>query len=200
MAARVKQERRRRSSQDKAPIFATLRKRIGEALQDPSLEVRQVSQLELAIGTFAPSSVVKGYRLSDYPFPSCRYVSARDGHVYRVKGATESGREILAYRQGFLTSLFTARGGIAVGITADGWMDSVMIMFSQTHMQFDMKEGVLEGINDSRTTRRAYPLKRVGTFIEFLRRRVVTWPLVQNIVALIQWRQPHAQRQTGGEK
>ena len=127
-------------------------------------------------------------------------MSARDGHVYRVKGATESGREILAYRQGFLTSLFTARGGIAVGITADGWMDSVMIMFSQTHMQFDMKEGVLEGINDSRTTRRAYPLKRVGTFIEFLRRRVVTWPLVQNIVALIQWRQPHAQRQTGGEK
>ncbi|MCA8197336.1 hypothetical protein [Burkholderia vietnamiensis] len=187
MADRVRKRRRSARggmSGDKAPIFMRLRKAIGEALQQPDLQVRQVSQLELAIGTFAPSTVLKGYRVSDYPFPMCRYVSVRDGHVYHVRGATDDGEQILAYRQGFLTSLFSARGGIAVGINEEGWMGSVMIMYSMTHMRFDMKGDVLRGLNDEITTRRSYPFKRLGAYLEFMRRRIVTLPAIQNLVAL----------------
>jgi hypothetical protein len=187
MADRVRSARkrnRRRMPADQAPISIRLRKLIAEALQQPGLKVRQVSQLELAIGTFAPSTVVKGYVVSDYPFPMCRYVSAADGHVYHVKGPTDDGEEIIAYRQGFLTSLFSSRGGIGVSINDEGWMGARMIMYSLSHMHFDMKGGVLNGINDEWTVRRSYPGKRFGAYVEFLRRQIVRWPLVQNIVAL----------------
>jgi hypothetical protein len=191
MADRVKRGKRRsggRVPADKAPIFINLRKAIGEALQQPGLKMRKVSHLEMAIGALAPSTIVKGNVISDYPFPMCRYVSARDGHVYHVKGATEDGEQIEAYRQGFLTSLFTSRGGIAVGISEEGWMGSVMIMYSLTHAHFEMDKGVLQGVRDELTTHRVYPIKRFGVYLTFLRRRIATWPVVQNLVALTQWR------------
>jgi hypothetical protein len=191
MADRVRQEGRERRrtyrggmSTDKAPIIIRLRRAIGEALQQPDLVVRPASQLELAIATFAPSTVVKGYRISDYPFPGCRYVSVRDGHVYHVKGASDDGEKIIAYRQGFLTSLLTHKAGLGVSIGDEGWMGSVMIMYSLKHLEFKMKGAVLESINAERATRQSYPLKRAGAFVEFLRRKAVRWPLVQNMVAL----------------
>ena len=183
MAAKV-HATRRKVSVDKAQIFAILRKRIGEALQDPGLKVRPASQLELAISTFAPSTVLSGYRLSDYPFPKSRYVSAKDGHVYIVARATDDGKELVAYRLGFLQSVFTHRGGLAVSITADAWMEHAMIMYSISHEHFDMRGGLIQGIADDATTRRSYPLKKAGVYFEFIRRQVVRWPLVQNIIAL----------------
>ena len=191
MADRVKSGKRRaggRVPADKAPIFISLRKAIGEALQQPGLRMRKISHLEMAIGALAPSTIVKGNVISDYPFPMCRYVSARDGHVYHVKGATEDGEQIEAYRQGFLSSLFTNRGGIAVGISEEGWMGSIMIMYSLTHAHFEMEKDVLQGVQDEWTVRRSFPVKRLGVYLTFIRRRLATWPLAQNLVALTQWR------------
>ncbi|TKC90176.1 hypothetical protein FAZ69_08495 [Trinickia terrae] len=173
-----------RAPADKAPIFIRLRKAIGEALQQPGLTVRKVSHLELAIGALAPSTILKGCVISDYPFPMCRYVSARDGHVYHVKGPTEDGEQIVAYRQGFLTSLFTSRGGIAVAISEEGWMGSVMILYSLMHAHFEMDKGALQDVHDEWTTRRSYPIKRFRVYLAFMRRRIATWPVVQNLVAL----------------
>lgn len=187
MVDRVKRGKHRsgdRVSGDKASIFIRLRKAIGEALQQPGLKMRKVSHLELAIGALAPSTILKGYVISDYPFPMCRYVSVRDGHVYHVKGATDDGEQIVAYRQGFLTSLFSNRGGLAVAINEEGWMGSVMIMYSLTHAGFEMEEGVLKGLHDEVTTRRSYPIKRFGVYFMFLRRQIATWSVVQNLVAL----------------
>jgi len=167
----VKQNKKRNTGKKASLlIFDLLRKRIAEALRADGLEVAEVSQLELAIGTFVPSNVVKGFKISDYPFIHARYVSCRDGHVYVVAGATDSGDQILAYRIGFLTSIFTTKGGAAVGITEDGWMNSDMILFSLQHAHFEMEGGQIEGVNGDRFTRRAYPIKKVRAYGEFLKR------------------------------
>lgn len=151
-------------------VFDLLRKRIAEELQKPGLEVKPASQLELAIGTFAPSEMVKGFTISDYPFIGSRYLSVRDGHVYIVAGTTDDGRQVMAYRMGFLQSVLTSQGGLAVGISEDGWMDSVMIMYTLYHASFVMKKGVLEDVNDELSSRRTFPIKKCRAYWAFLRR------------------------------
>lgn len=166
----------RRSDETVRPvdIFLLLRKRIAEALREDGIEVNEgVSSLQLAIGTFAPSEVLKRFQVSDFPFIGSRYVSVRDGHVYIVAGATDEGSEVMAYRMGFFRSMFTYRGGLAVGITEDGWMKSCMVMFSLNHASFERNmEGELTGIDDEVPTRRSYPLKKLKTYIESWKRKM----------------------------
>ncbi|CAE6822696.1 hypothetical protein R70006_06281 [Paraburkholderia domus] len=167
---------------DKNRVFDVIRKRIGEALQRPGLRVRPSSQLELAIATFAPSHVVIGFEISDYPFIGCRYVSVRDGHVYIVAGSTDDGMQVKAYRLNFIQSVFTTDGGIAVGITPDGWMESVMVMYSQSHEHFEMEGGVLKGVNHNIIERRSYPVKKAHVYLTHwtrrARARLVRMPVV----------------------
>lgn len=154
-------------------IFLVLRKRIAESLRADGIEVQEnVSPLALAIGTFAPSEVLKGFVVSDFPFIGSRYVSIRDGHVYIVAGATDDGGEVMAYRLSFFRSIFTHRGGIAVGVSEDGWMKSGMVMFSLNHASFDQNRvGELIGIDDERATRRSYPIKKLKAYMESWKRR-----------------------------
>ncbi|KVV07421.1 hypothetical protein [Burkholderia ubonensis] len=186
MAARVNRKKTSTPT-DKNRVFDQIRKRIGEELQRSDLRVRPASQLELAISTFAPSQVLIGFEVSDYPFLDARYVSVRDGHVYIVKGSTDDGEEIVAYRLNFVQSIMTTRGGIAVSITPDGWMDSTMVMFSLTHERFEMKGGVLEGINDQSLERRSYPIKKAHAYwAHWMRRarmRLVLLPLIGPLFA-----------------
>lgn len=156
-----------------ADIFLLLRKRIAEALREDGIEVQEgVSSLQLAIGTFAPSEVLKRFYVSDFPFIGSRYVSVRDGHVYIVAGATDDGLAVMAYRLGFFRSILTHRGGIAVGISEDAWMERCMVMFSLNHASFGMDAaGELVGIDDEVQTRRTYPLKKMKAYWESWKRR-----------------------------
>ncbi|MBR8428970.1 hypothetical protein [Burkholderia cenocepacia] len=163
MAARARQKKAGTPA-DRNRVFDHIRKRIGEELQRPDLRVRPSSQLELAISTFAPSQVLIGFEVSDYPFLGARYVSVRDGHVYIVKCSTDDGEQIVAYRLNFIQSIMTTQGGIAVAITPDGWMDSTMVMYSLTHEHFEMEGGVLQGINDQMLERRSYPIKKAHAY------------------------------------
>ncbi|ABO60191.1 hypothetical protein LA345_36830 (plasmid) [Burkholderia vietnamiensis] len=163
MAARV-HRKKASTPNDRNRVFDHIRKRIGEELQRPDLRVRPSSQLELAISTFAPSQVLIGFEVSDYPFFDARYVSVRDGHVYIVKGSTDDGEQIVAYRLNFIQSIMTTQGGIGVAITPDGWMESTMVMYSLTHEHFEMKGGVLQGINDQMLERRSYPIKKAHAY------------------------------------
>lgn len=160
-----------------ADIFLLLRKRIAEALREDGIEVNEgVSSLQLAIGTFAPSEVLKRFQVSDFPFIGSRYVSVRDGHVYIVAGATEEGDQVLAYRQGFIRSMFTHRGGMAVAISEDGWMSSCMVMFSLNHASFERNAvGELTSIDDEVTTRRTYPIKKLKAYLESWKTRIRDW-------------------------
>lgn len=157
-----------------ADIFLLLRKRIAEALREDGIEVNEgVSSLQLAIGTFAPSEVLKRFQVSDFPFIGSRYVSVHDGHVYIVAGATDEGDQVLAYRQGFIRSMFTHRGGMAVGISEDGWMESGMVMFSLNHASFERNMvGELTGIDDESPTRRTYPVKKLKAYLESWKRKL----------------------------
>lgn len=159
-----------------ADIFLMLRKRIAEALREDGIEVNEgASQLELAIGTFAPSEVLKRFQISDFPFIGSRYMSIRDGHVYIVYGATDKGDQVMAYRLGFMRSIFTHRGGMAVAITEDAWMDSRMVMFSLNHASFQFgADGTLDGVDDEAPTRRSYPIKKLKAYWESLKRRFVS--------------------------
>lgn len=172
MAMRTKTKKQGQKAQS-ADIFLLLRKRIAEALREDGIEVNSgVSSLQLAIGTFAPSEVLKRFQVSDFPFIGSRYVSVRDGHVYIVAGATDEGDQVLAYRIGFFRSMFTHRGGIAVGISEDGWMGSCMVMFSLNHANFDWnRAGELVGIDDEAPTRRSYPIKKLKAYLECWRRK-----------------------------
>jgi hypothetical protein len=151
-------------------VFAVIRGRIALSLQQEGLRVRPASQLELAIGTFAPSSILEDLVVSDYPFPGSRYVSVRDGHVYIVVGPTDDGTEVLAYRLGFLHSIFSIKGGAAVGVTPDGWMDSVMVMYSMSHARWGVSNGVIEDVDANHLVRRSYFLKKVRAFGAHFRR------------------------------
>ncbi|WP_334043598.1 hypothetical protein [Burkholderia ambifaria] len=170
MAARV-HRKKASTPNDRNRVFDHIRKRIGEELQRPDLRVRPSSQLELAISTFAPSQVLIGFEVSDYPFFDARYVSVRDGHVYIVKGSTDDGEQIVAYRLNFIQSIMTTQGGIGVAITPDGWMESTMVMYSLTHEHFEMKGGVLQGINDQMLERRSYPFKKAHAYWAYWMRR-----------------------------
>jgi len=151
-------------------VFSIIRGRIAQALQLEGLRVRPSSQLELAIGTFAPSSILEDFVVSDYPFPGSRYVSVRDGHVYIVVGPTDDGTQVMAYRLGFLHSIFSLKGGDAVGLTPDGWMDSVMVMFSMSHASWSVAEGVIENVDANHLVRRSYFFKKARAFGAHLRR------------------------------
>lgn len=160
---------------DRQMIFNLLRKRIAEELKMPDLEVDAVSQLELSIGTFVPSEIVRGYRISDYPFIGARYVSRRDGHVYAVAGSTADGLQIMAYRLGFIHSVLTSKGGMAVGIDEDGWMASTMILYSIDHAHFAMQGGVIESVSEDRLIRRVYPMKKLKVYGLFLKSMLPGW-------------------------
>lgn len=164
--------RDKRAPRGESPrIFDLLRARIADALRADGLEVTASSALEMAIGTFVPSEIVKNAKISDYPFIGARYIARRDGHVYIVAGATDDGQQVLAYRLGFLQSIFTTQGGIAVGITEDGWMGSEMVLFSMEHERFQMQEGKLQGIDSESTTRRTYPFKKFKVYWQYLTAR-----------------------------
>lgn len=170
MAKRVTNEKDKTRPAD---IFLLLRKRIAEALRADGIEVNTgVSSLQLAIGTFAPSEVLKGFQVSDFPFIGSRYVSIDDGHVYIVAGATDAGDQVMAYRLGFFRSIFTHRGGMAVGVTEDAWMRSCMVMFSLNHASFGWKDGELAGVNDEEPTRRSFPVKKMKAYLESWKRRL----------------------------
>lgn len=174
MADRV---RREKTMTNKDLIFMQIRKRMAEKLADPSLKGNTaVSPLEAAIGTFAPSEYLDGFVMSDYPFIGSRYISVLDGHVYIVAGSTDDGMLVMAYRLGFLQSSFTHRGGIAVGISEDAWMNGIMIMYSLEHASFKMLEGKLEDINGEFGSRRSFPLKKMKAFFAYLKRTYFTDP------------------------
>lgn len=155
-------------------VFDRLRVRIATLLERcTDIDMRSVgSPLEYAIGTFAPSEMMKAFRISDYPFIGSRYVSLRDGHVYIVAGATDDGQQIIAYRLGFWRSGLTSRGGIAVAVTDDAWIDSVMILFSLYHAGFDMNaKRELVQVHDELSTRRSFPVKKLRAYFCYLKRR-----------------------------
>ena len=157
---------------DKDRIFRQLRQRIAEELKADGLDVKPVSQLELAIGTFVPSEIVAGFGISDYPFIGARYVSIRDSHIYIVAGSTDDGSEVLAYRLGYLQSTLSVRGGHAVGISADGWMQSRMILYSLQHAHFGMADGVIQSVNDEQITRRTFPEKKWSAYKHSIKKRL----------------------------
>lgn len=155
-------------------VFLRIRCRIAEALRADGIEVREdASPLELTIGTFAPSSILKRFQVSDFPFIGSRYLSVRDGHVYVVAGTTDDGSQVMAYRLGFFRSAMTTRGGIAVGITEEAWLESCMVMFSLQHASFEMSaKGELLDIYDEAPTRRTYPVKKTKAFLAYLTRAI----------------------------
>lgn len=161
---------RRKKNPAKSIVFDMIRKMIAQELQRPDLQVRAASQLELAISTFAPSTLVKGFRVTDYPFIGARYMSVEDGHAYIVAGTTDDGLQVMAYRLGFLRSMVTTRGGIAVGITAEAWMRSKMNMYSLHHASMQMIDGTVENINSELTTRRTFPGQKWAAYREYLKR------------------------------
>jgi len=196
MKARNRAFRRSEEGQ-KTRIFDEIRVELGKALQRPNLRVRAGSSMELAIGTFAPSEIVDGFEMSDYPFIGARYVSVRDGHVYIVVGATDDGGSIKAYRLHFVQSIFTNTGGIAVGLTCEGWMDSVMVMYSLTNAHFEMKGGEIQGVSDTVTDRRTYPIKKTRIFLAHLGRGLRTLLCRHPVIArLIQARKAKADTQS----
>jgi hypothetical protein len=144
---------------------------IAEKLKDPSLVVRQASQLELSISTFAPSSIIDGFKIADYPFIESRYLSIEDGHVYIVAGATEDGDKILAYRLWFWWSLLGVKGGIAVGVTPQAWVRSCMTLYSVNHATMHMLQGEVAKVEGESRTRRGYPMKKFKAYVEYHRRR-----------------------------
>lgn len=156
-------------------IFTAIRGRIAEKLQAPDLKVKPASPEELAIGTFAPSVITDGARISDYPFVEARYVSLADGHVYIVYGGTDDGEAVVAYQLGFLQSIFTLKGGEAVAITADGWIDAVMHVYSLKHASFQMINGEVENINGSYTIRRSYPGWKLRAYLRYLNDNLPIW-------------------------
>lgn len=169
MSAKVKKERRERRYDDSQQIFHKVRARIAEALQRPGLKVRSASSLEMAIGTFAPSELILDFAMSDYPFIGSRYVSIADGSVYIVAGSTEGGHQIMAYRLGFLQSCLSHRGGIAVGISEDGWMEANMIMFSLHYVDFQEANGQIGDFDPDLTRRTTYPQKKAKAYWYFMK-------------------------------
>lgn len=167
MAKRVRFDHGRAKC-DPQRVFNVIRARVGELLQAPDLQVARVSQLELAIGTFAPSWILKGARISDYPFVEGRYVSLTDGHVYMVHGGMHDREAVLAYRLGFWRSCFTHRGGEAVALTAEGWLAHVMHVYSLNHASFQIDGGAIDHIDGERTTRRAYPGRKFHAYLRYL--------------------------------
>lgn len=176
----MNREERRRNGlhragvEDNEYVFRQLRKRIAEELQKPDLQVKAGSNLELAIGTFAPSELITDFCISDYPFIGSRFVSVTDGHVYIVAGSTRQGTEIMAYRLGFLQSNFTSRGGIGVAITEEGWMGATMILFSLYYADFEFEQGTLHKVNDNVSKRKSYPIKKAKAYWFHLKTRFRT--------------------------
>ena len=176
MAQRVKFDHVRGKA-DTQRIFNVIRARIAERLQAPGLKVARVSQLELSAGTFAPSWILNGARISDYPFVEGRYVSLADGHVYIVYGGMTDREAVLAYRLGFWRSIFTTRGGDAVAIREDGWLDAVMHVYSLNHASFQLSGGMIDEIDGERTTRRAYLDRKAQAYFRYLSDTL--WPCQQ---------------------
>jgi hypothetical protein len=167
---------------DKKPsgkVFDRIRLGIAEELQKcRDSDMRKVaSSLEYAIGTFAPSEMMKDFRISDYPFIGSRYLSVRDGHVYIVAGTTSKDQKVMAYRQGFLTSCLTHRGGMAVGITSEAWLAGTMILFSLSHAAMAINsQGELAQVSAELQTRRAFPGKKFRAFRCYLKARFFPRP------------------------
>ena len=166
------------SPQQNDEVLLRLRGRIASAIQANHPKLAEgLSSIRFAIGTFVPSEILKQFEVSDYPFIGARYVSLYDGHVYIVAGTCDIGKQVLAYRLGFLQSIFGTKGGIAVGITEEAWMNGVMIMFSLNHAGFSFTEGGrIDGVDDEKFTRRSYPLKKLRAWGVFWRRMVFGSP------------------------
>jgi len=162
------------NKQSSGNAFARIRLGIAEQLEKcRDCDMKKVgSSLEYAIGTFAPSEMMKDFRISDYPFIGARYLSIRDGHVYIVAGMTSRDQKVLAYRQGFLISCLTHRGGMAVGITSEAWLSGTMIMFSVSHAVMDLNShGELAQVRAELETRRTFPGKKFRAWRCYLKAR-----------------------------
>lgn len=188
MAMRVKREGKGKGKGGmKAPrpddkVLLSLRARIAAAIGAHHPELAEnLSGMQFAIGTFAPSEIMKRFVISDYPFIGARYVSLYDGHVYIVAGTCNEGNEVLAYRLGFFQSVFGSKGGMAVSLTEDAWMNGVMIMYSLNYATFSWKGGEIAGVNDEQVTRRSYPVKKCRAWLAFLRRLVFGSPGAMDI-------------------
>jgi len=156
-------------------VFERIRIGIAQQLEKcRDLDMRKVgSSLEYAIGTFAPSEMMKEFHVSDYPFIGSRYVSVLDGHVYIVAGSTDKDHLVLAYRQGFFHSCITHRTGLAVGITSEAWLAGVMILYSLDHAAMSMNaKRELVRINAEKTARRVFPLKKLRAYACYLKARL----------------------------
>lgn len=171
---------------------------IGRVLEEQTHEMRAVnSNIEMAVASYAPSLLTRDIVVSDYPFAEARYVSATDGHVYVVFGETDDRQQIVAYRQGFWRSFVGHRGGLAVGISAEGWMASFMVLYSinYAYMRFGADSGgrqhrgrfrisdehvpdggeLIQEIDAGRTSRQGLIDQRFRAYRVFLRSVVRRW-------------------------
>lgn len=193
--AKKREEKGGKRPDDK--ILLRLRARIAAAIQAHHPELAEgLSGIQFAIGTFAPSEIMKRFVISDYPFVGARYVSLYDGHVYIVAGTCNDGNELLAYRMGFFQSVVGSKGGIGVSLTEDAWINGVMIMYSLNHAGFSWKNGEIAGVDDEKVTRRSFPLKKLRAWLAFLRRMVLGSP---GALDLRRPEEAHGGDQTGRE-
>ncbi|WP_432263050.1 hypothetical protein [Cupriavidus sp. TMH.W2] len=166
MAMRV-QEPRAKPKVDPQRVFDEIRAKIAQRLQEPTLRLRSHSQLEMAIGTFAPSWLLDGERISDYAFIGARYVSLVTGEVFIVVQSDPDRKAIIAREVGFWRS-FLHDGNRVVSISVDGWLDNVMHLYSTNGISFAMHEGEIVHMNGEVVTRRSYVDQKLRAYGRYL--------------------------------
>ncbi|WP_454727840.1 MULTISPECIES: hypothetical protein [Cupriavidus] len=164
MAQRVKPQR---GQIDLQRVFHEIRAKIAERLQAPDLTVQRVSPEELAIGTFVPSWLTEGARISDYPFIGARYVSLVTGEVFIVVGSHPDEKAVIAREVGFWRS-FLHDGQRVVAISVNGWLDNVMHVYSTNQISFGMQGNELAHIDGEVITRRSYPGRKFTAYLRYL--------------------------------
>lgn len=169
MAMRVKAPRAQ-PKVDPQRVFDEIRAKIAQRLQDPKLRVRTQSRLELAIGTFAPSWLLDGERISDYAFIGARYVSLVTGEVFIVVQSDPDRKAIIAREVGFWRS-FLHDGNRVVSISVDGWLGNVMHLYSTNGISFTMQHGEIAHMNGEVVTRRTYVDQKCRAYGRYLHDR-----------------------------
>ncbi|CAG9183678.1 hypothetical protein [Cupriavidus pampae] len=184
MARRVEHQHKRRHL-DPHRVFTEIRGKIGEQLQDPALQVRRLSNEELAIGTFVPSWIVNDCRISDYPFIGARYVSRVTGEVFIVEGSHPEQPLLICREVGFLRSFFD-NGVRRVAISVEGWLENVMHVYSTNQIHLGMQGGELAELNGELTVRRSYPGLKFRAYLRYLSDHHRLWRLARTLCARLQ--------------
>lgn len=166
MAMRAR-EPRTKPKIDPQRVFDEIRAKIAQRLQEPTLRLRTHSRLEMAIGTFAPSWLLDGERISDYAFIGARYVSLVTGEVFIVVQSDPERKAIIAREVGFWRS-FLHDGNRVVSISVDGWLDNVMHLYSTNGISFAMHEGEIVHMNGEVVTRRSYVDQKLRAYGRYL--------------------------------